>query len=66
MADGVGGGFIAFGFVILPLACIWFSDAMGGFTGISGSVGITASSPGLFVCMAGWILNFTGNTTLSM
>jgi hypothetical protein len=36
---------------------------MGGFTGISGSVGITVSSPGLFVCMAGWILNFTGNIT---
>jgi hypothetical protein len=29
---------------------------MGGFTGIAGSVGVTASSPGLFVCIAGWIL----------
>jgi hypothetical protein len=56
LAGGVGGGFIAFVFVILPLACIWFSDAMGGFTGIAGSVGVTASSPGLFVCIAGWIL----------
>ncbi len=28
-------------FVILPLACIWFSDAMGSFTGPAGSIGIT-------------------------
>ena len=49
-------GFKVFGFVILPLACIWFGDAMGGFTGPAGSIGITAPSSGLFVCIAGWIL----------
>ena len=56
LAGGGGGGFIAFLFVILPLACIWFSDAMGGFTGIAGSIGVTASSPGLLICIAGWVL----------
>jgi hypothetical protein len=56
LARGGEGGFIVFGFVILPLACIWFSDAMGGFTGIAGDIGITSSSAGLFVCIAGWIL----------
>ena len=43
-------------FLILPLACIWFSDAMGGYTGLSGDIWITQSSPGIFVCIAGWIL----------
>jgi hypothetical protein len=56
LARGGEGGFIMFGFVILPLICIWYSDAMGGFTGIAGDIGITRSSPGLFVCIAGWIL----------
>jgi hypothetical protein len=30
---GAKPGFIATLFVILPLACIWFSDAMGGYVG---------------------------------
>jgi hypothetical protein len=49
-------GFKALAFVILPLACIWFSEPMGGFTGLSGSIGITAPSPSIFVCIAGWLL----------
>jgi hypothetical protein len=53
---GGEGGLIVMGFVILPLACIWFGDAMGGYTGQAGSIGITAPSPGIFVCIAGWIL----------
>jgi hypothetical protein len=56
VAGGAEGGFILAGFVILPLAAIWFSDAMGGFTGIAVDIGITAPSPGIFVCIAGWIL----------
>jgi hypothetical protein len=43
-------------FVILPLACIWFGEAMGGFTGPSGSNWITAPSPGKVVCVLGWLL----------
>jgi hypothetical protein len=42
--------------VILPLACIWFGDAMGGCTGPSGTIWITASSPGVIVCIVGWLL----------
>jgi hypothetical protein len=53
---GGEGGFKVLAMVILPLACIWFGDAMGGFTGPAGSIGITSPSPGLFVCIAGWIL----------
>jgi hypothetical protein len=53
---GAEGGFKVLGLVILPLACIWFGEAMGGFTGPSGSIWITAPSPGLMVCIAGWLL----------
>jgi len=56
VTGGGEGGFKVLLFVILPLACIWFGEAMGGYTGQSGSIGITAPSPGLFVCIAGWIL----------
>ncbi len=58
VAGGAEGAFIAVGFVIFPLVCIWFSEAMGGYTGIAGDIGITAPSPGIFVCIAGWILLF--------
>lgn len=50
------GGFIFGAFSILPLACIWFSKEMGNYTGLSGDIWITAPSPGIFVCIAGWIL----------
>jgi len=43
-------------FVIFPLACIWFSDAMGGYTGLTTSMPITATSPGVIVCILGWLL----------
>ena len=45
-------------FALFPLACIWFSDAMGGFVGQSGRGYITTTSPGLVVCIMGWILLF--------
>lgn len=49
-------GFKVLAFIILPLACIWFAEPMGGFTGSSGNIWITAPSPGIFVCIAGWLL----------
>jgi len=55
LTAGGEGGFKVLLFVILPLACIWFGDAMGGFTGPAGSIGITAPSPGLIVCVLGWV-----------
>jgi hypothetical protein len=42
-------------FLILPLACIWFSDAMGGFTGV-GAPSITTTTPGWAVAFGGWLL----------
>ena len=46
-------------FLILPLACIWFSEAMGGYTGIGmGKAAITRATPGCFVAFGGWLLLF--------
>ena len=43
-------------FLIMPMACIWFSEAMGGYTGLTTSVPITAPSPGIMVCIVGWVV----------
>ena len=56
VTTGGEGGFKVLMFVILPLACIWFGEAMGGYTGPSGSTWITAPTPGKAVCIAGWLL----------
>ena len=41
---------------LIPLACIWFSRAMGGFTGITPFVPITEPTPAVFMCAVGWLL----------
>ena len=43
-------------FAILPLACIWFSEPMGGFVGPVWRGTITSPTPAIFVCVAGWLL----------
>jgi hypothetical protein len=53
---GGEGAFKVLIFLIFPLTCIWFSEAMGGYTGPSGSSWITAPSPGIIVCILGWIV----------
>ena len=44
--------------LIFPLACIWFSDAMGSYTGILSfpRPAITRRTPGFFIALAGWVL----------
>jgi len=51
---GAEAGFKAALFLVLPLACIWFSEAMGGYTGPTWRAAITAPTPAVFVCIAGW------------
>ncbi|MGZ4963770.1 MAG: hypothetical protein ACXWDN_02950 [Limisphaerales bacterium] len=46
-------------FAVLPLACIWFSEAMGSYTGLGGlayGYPITKESPAVLVCVLGWIV----------
>jgi hypothetical protein len=56
IGGGAEAGFVATLFVILPLACIWFSHTMGGYVGPVWRGVITNPSPGLAVCIAGWLL----------
>jgi len=46
-------------FLILPLACIFFSEAMGsGTTNLTNltNIPITKTSPGCFIALLGWVL----------
>jgi hypothetical protein len=54
MANGDGAFTVAV-FLILPLACIWFSDALGEFTGL-GFPSLTGTTPGWVVAFGGWLL----------
>ncbi len=42
--------------VMFPLACIWFADAMGGYIGPTSHGAITSPTPGVLVCIGGWLL----------
>ena len=55
-ANGAETAFKAGMFLILPLACIWFSDAMGSFTGVMRGQHINATTPGGLVAFGGWLL----------
>lgn len=61
VGGGLGGGaraaFVAVAFSILPLACIWFSEAMSGYVGPVWRGAITGPSPGAVVCVVGWLLS---------
>ena len=44
------------GFVLVSLACIWFGDELGDFTGWTDEGRITARTPGGMVRFVGWLL----------
>jgi hypothetical protein len=57
-AGGLETGLKVLAFLILPMACIWFSDTMGRYTGrlpITAG-GINQQTPGCLVCIGGWLL----------
>lgn len=43
-------------YLILPLACIWFPEEMGVFTGVVRGHQVTSESPGCLVAAGGWLL----------
>lgn len=43
-------------FLIVPLSCIWFSEALGAFTGVTSRGAINRTTPGCFVALGGWLL----------
>ena len=57
VSDGIETAWKVGLFLILPLACIWFSDTMGGYTGVGmGRGAITSTTPGCLVAFGGWLL----------
>jgi hypothetical protein len=45
------------GYLLLPMACIWFSEEMGSYTGVGfGRGAITQETPGCLVALVGWLL----------
>jgi hypothetical protein len=52
-------GFVrCLGYLLLPMGSIWFSEAFGRYTGLSGLIGpyITHPTPAVFVAIGGWLL----------
>lgn len=43
-------------FLIFPIACIWFSNEIGQFTGVVRWHGVSKPTPGIFVAFGGWLL----------
>lgn len=57
LAAGGEGAFKLAIFLIFPLVCIWFSEAMGDYVGPTWSgPSISTPTPGIFICIAGWLL----------
>jgi hypothetical protein len=42
--------------LLLAMACIWFPEEMGSFTGVMHYHSITSSSPAFLVCACGWLI----------
>jgi len=56
-AGGGGSGAIKCAlFLLLPLACIWFSEEMGSFTGVMRGQYINTRTPGCLVAFGGWLI----------
>lgn len=55
-AAGSGGAIKCGLFLILPMACIWFSEEMGSFTGVMRGQYINAETPGCLVAFGGWLV----------
>jgi hypothetical protein len=54
-----GGGSVALKLAIgllLPMACIWFPEPLGDYTGIIRGQLMTASTPAFLVCAGGWLV----------
>lgn len=44
------------GYLVLPLACIWYGDEMGDYVGTLPGPAINRTTPGWMVKLGGWVL----------
>jgi hypothetical protein len=43
-------------FLLLPMGCIWFPEALGEYTGTIRGQAMTSSTPAFLVCAGGWLV----------
>jgi hypothetical protein len=44
-------------FLLLPMGCIWFAEAFGGYTGLDANLQvIDTPTPAFLLCACGWLL----------
>lgn len=56
LAFGAKGIVLAAAFLVIPIACIWFSNEMGSFIGTMNLQYISARSPARLIEAAGWVI----------
>jgi hypothetical protein len=56
LAGGPGETLKVLAFCVVPLACIWFPEALGDYTGYLVFDRITKASPSIFVWFMGWVV----------
>jgi hypothetical protein len=42
--------------LLLPIACIWFPEPLGGYSGTIRGQTMTSSTPAFLVCAGGWLI----------
>jgi len=42
--------------LVLPMACIWFPDPLGEYSGTIRGQSMTSSTPAFLVCAGGWLV----------
>ena len=52
------GALIVAGYLMLPLACIWFSEDIDAYKGIMTLVPVSQTTPGCAIAFGGWMLLF--------
>jgi len=59
VVGNLGDVILLIGYLVIPLGCIWFSEEVGGFTGIGAhGISISSKSPGIIIAIGGWLLLF--------
>jgi hypothetical protein len=56
LAFGAKGIVLAAAFLVIPMACIWFSAEMGSFAGTMNLQYVNARSPARLIEVAGWVI----------
>ena len=56
VAAGLVSAFKLLAILLVPLACVWFPEAMGDYTGGIVGRGVSRQSPSAFVWFLGWVV----------